>query len=284
MTIVPNVRILAAMGRSFHGLVVAAALAAGCAAAATPESVTQSTGDSDLGGGSYDFAGGVVVSNCTDGGSCSTGSPGDCSMGHAVCSGNVQSCVPDVTTQRCYDGPAGTVNKGVCKAGTQTCIGSLGSCDGEVKPAAVENCFNDLDDDCDGVVNNGGPTTISTGTPHALTEIRVAAAPSRRRVLVPLSAACPHLSRALFDALAAPRTLADDATPLVAPWLERRTRERFDGGRRALGTSFGGVAVEDEDVALLDRLRGESLGALALSSTTRERLCVMIERGHVILR
>ena len=123
------------------------------------------------------------------------------------------------------------------------------------------------------------------GTPHALSEIRVDAAPSRRRALVPLSAACPHLSRAILDALAAPRTLADDATPLPAPWLELRTRERFDGGRRhALGTTFGGVAVDAEDVALLERLRGETLGTLALAPATRERLCVMIDRGHVILR
>ena len=123
------------------------------------------------------------------------------------------------------------------------------------------------------------------GTAHALSEIRVAAAPSRRRVLVPLSPACPHLSRAIFDALAAPRTLADEATPLPAPWLELRTRERFDGGRRhALSTTFGGVVLEPDDVALLDRLRGEPLGALALPSATRERLCVMIDRGHVILR
>jgi hypothetical protein len=156
------------MGRSFHGLVVAAAFAAGCASAATPEEVMQhATGDGDLGGA--DFSGGMVVDNCQDGGSCSTGSPGDCSMGHTVCSGDVQSCVPDVTTQRCYDGPAGTINVGVCKPGTQTCIGALGSCDGEVKPAAVENCFNDLDDDCDGVVNNGCPNTLTTGTPRALT-------------------------------------------------------------------------------------------------------------------
>ena len=172
MTIVPNVRILAAMGRSFHGLVVAAAFAAGCAAAATPNEVTQSTGDGDMADGvvSYDFAGGVVVSNCMDGGTCSTGNPGDCSMGHAFCSGDVQSCVPDVTTQRCYDGPPGTQNKGVCKPGTQQCIGALGSCDGEVKPT-TENCFNDLDDDCDGVVNNGCPNTLTTGTPRALTAI-----------------------------------------------------------------------------------------------------------------
>ncbi|HEY2749294.1 MAG TPA: 50S ribosomal protein L11 methyltransferase [Polyangia bacterium] len=122
------------------------------------------------------------------------------------------------------------------------------------------------------------------GTPHALTEIRVDAAPARRSIYVPLSPACPHLSRAIFDALSASRALADDVTPLPAPWLELRTRERFDGGRRALGVSFGGVPVDADDVALLDRLRGEPLGALALSSIARERLCVMIDRGHVILR
>ena len=122
------------------------------------------------------------------------------------------------------------------------------------------------------------------GTPHALTEIRIDGAPSSRRVSVPLSPACPHLSRAIFDGLGQPRALADDVTPLPAPWLELRTRERFDGGRRALGITFGGVAVDAEDVALLDRLRGEPLGALGLASLARERLCVMIDRGHVILR
>lgn len=128
------------------------------------------------------------------------------------------------------------------------------------------------------------------GTPHALTEIRVDGAPASRRVQVPLSAACPHLSRAIFDALVdnlgGSRALRDDVTLLPAPWLELRTRERFadGGGRRALGTTFGGVAVDDEDVALLDRLRGEPLSALGLTSLARERLCVMIDRGHVILR
>src|SRR5690242_6470484 len=144
MTSVPNVSILPSMGRWSYGLLLAAAVVAGCASAAPPTSVEQqSNGDGqDMAGA--DLAGGVVVGMCVDGGSCSTNNPGDCSMGHAVCSGDVQSCVPDVTTQRCYDGPAGTIGKGICKAGTQTCIGALGSCDGQVTPAAVENCFNDL--------------------------------------------------------------------------------------------------------------------------------------------
>ncbi len=156
------------MGRWCHGLVFAAAFAAGCASAAPPVEVQQQTGDGSD-GGAVDLAGGMVVDNCTPGVACNTTSPGDCAMGTAFCSGNVLSCVPNVTTQACYDGPAGTMGKGACKPGTQTCIGTLGSCSGEVTPAAVENCFNDIDDDCDGVVNNGCPTTITTGTPHVLT-------------------------------------------------------------------------------------------------------------------
>jgi hypothetical protein len=139
------------------------AFAAGCAAAATPEEVQEQTG------GDGDMSGGTVVQNCTDGGSCDTGNPGDCAMGHAVCSGDVQSCVPDVTTQSCYDGPANTANVGVCAAGTQTCIGAAGACSGEVTPAAAENCFNDLDDDCNGAVNNGCPDHLTTGTTRTLT-------------------------------------------------------------------------------------------------------------------
>jgi hypothetical protein len=154
------------MGRWCYGLLISAALAAGCAVAAPPEEVQEQTG-----GGDVDMSGGgPIVDNCTDGNSCDTGNPGDCSMGHEVCSGGGQgTCVPNGTTQSCYDGPASTMGVGVCKPGMQTCIGSLGSCDGEVKPAAQENCFNDLDDDCDGVVNNGCPDHLTTGTPAALT-------------------------------------------------------------------------------------------------------------------
>lgn len=169
MTIVPNVRILAAMGRLAYGLVLAAAFAAGCASAAAPDEQTQNVGDNaDLAG--VDLAGGMVVDNCMPNQACTIpGNPGDCAMGTTFCSGDVQSCVPNATTQSCYDGPPGTRNKGICKPGTQTCIGSLGSCDGEVKPAAQEDCFNDLDDDCDGVVNNGCPDHFVTGTPRQLT-------------------------------------------------------------------------------------------------------------------
>jgi protein-L-isoaspartate O-methyltransferase len=124
------------------------------------------------------------------------------------------------------------------------------------------------------------------GTPHALTEIRVAAAPGRRDVRVPLSPACLHLSRAIFDALAGSRELAPEVTPLPAPWLELRTSEQFpDGGqRRTLRLTFGGVALAAEELALLDRLRGGSLASLQLAGADRERLESLVARGLVILR
>jgi hypothetical protein len=57
----------------------------------------------------------------------------------------------------CYSGPAGTAGVGICKAGTQTCnaLGTaLGPCTGEVTPQP-ETCFNSVDDDCNGDVNEG---------------------------------------------------------------------------------------------------------------------------------
>jgi hypothetical protein len=61
-------------------------------------------------------------------------------------------CAPG-QTQNCYTGPAGTLGVGICAAGTQTCTaeGRWGECTGEVLPQ-TETC-NDLDDDCDGTVD-----------------------------------------------------------------------------------------------------------------------------------
>jgi SAM-dependent methyltransferase len=124
------------------------------------------------------------------------------------------------------------------------------------------------------------------GTAHALSEIRRDRPPGRRRARVPLSAACPHLSRPILDALAAPRTLEARATPLPAPWLELRTSERFDegGARWSIATTFGGVPLDGAELLLLDRLRGPALGTLALGGQDRERLESLVERGLVILR
>jgi hypothetical protein len=101
---------------------------------------------------------------------CTASNPGACAAGTTVCDGHGGvSCVPNVTTQSCYTGPAGTANVGVCRAGTQSCIGTLGACTGQVQPASIEGCFNNTDDDCDGTINNGCPIAIATGTPRSLT-------------------------------------------------------------------------------------------------------------------
>jgi hypothetical protein len=128
-----------------------------------------------------------VVDNGNPGGglSCSTGNLGvcaagttSCAAGSVVCDQNVQpgaevcdgmldeSCDGQVdegcsctngATQPCYAGPAGTPGVGACRAGTQTCAGGQwGACLGQVLPTA-ETC-NGLDDDCDGVVDDGLPT------------------------------------------------------------------------------------------------------------------------------
>ncbi len=58
---------------------------------------------------------------------------------------------PDLTPPSNSDGGSTTGGSG----GRD--MAQVGSC------ATVENCFNDLDDDCDGVVNNGCPDTVTVG-------------------------------------------------------------------------------------------------------------------------
>jgi hypothetical protein len=70
-------------------------------------------------------------------------------------------CVPGAV-QSCYSGPAGTLGVGVCQAGTQACdaLGkSWGACLGQVLPSQ-ENCNDAVDDDCNGLVNEGGPGCV----------------------------------------------------------------------------------------------------------------------------
>ena len=66
------------------------------------------------------------------------------------------TCTPGAT-QSCYQGAPGTQNVGPCKAGTQTCGTSgtsWGACLGEVLPVS-EICNNNVDDDCNGLVDDG---------------------------------------------------------------------------------------------------------------------------------
>jgi hypothetical protein len=79
------------------------------------------------------------------------------SAGGSICdgAGHCVVCIPG-DTQSCYSGPGGTAGVGVCRAGTKTCLSDgsgYGACLGEVHPSP-ETC-NGLDDDCDGVVDEG---------------------------------------------------------------------------------------------------------------------------------
>ena len=68
-------------------------------------------------------------------------------------------CTPGKQQTCEYEGPAGTENVGICKAAVRTCgeDEKWGRCEGEVQPQyeAGDLCGNGLDDDCNGVVDDG---------------------------------------------------------------------------------------------------------------------------------
>lgn len=105
-----------------------------------------------------------------DAGCVVSGAVGLCAVGNHHCDdAGASVCTSAVTTQACYSGGASTRNLGECHDGTQSCIGTApGTCAGEVLPAAHENCFNNLDDDCDGLINDGCPAAASLGAVVAL--------------------------------------------------------------------------------------------------------------------
>lgn len=130
-----------------RAIVVAATLAAawGCSAGNTVDSgnggsPSSSSSSSDGGqGGSMVGSGGAGP--CTDNCPCTPGA-----------------------AESCYSGPDGTEGVGICKAGTHECFedgefGKWGPCVGETLPTVPEVCDEAaLDDDCDGVANEGCPT------------------------------------------------------------------------------------------------------------------------------
>ena len=89
---------------------------------------------------------------CVEDGDCA-GNPngGLCDAG--VCT---TACLPG-DTKPCYSGPLEKVDVGACKRGTATCTADglgWGACAGEVLPAPGELCGNDVDDDCNGEVDD----------------------------------------------------------------------------------------------------------------------------------
>ncbi|MBK03298.1 MAG: hypothetical protein CL920_01905 [Deltaproteobacteria bacterium] len=76
-----------------------------------------------------------------------------------ICNGKDDDCdgqVDDIPPQQCpYTGPAYTQDIGSCKAGFQLCQqGKMTACTGEVRPASGELCGNNIDDDCNGTIDD----------------------------------------------------------------------------------------------------------------------------------
>ncbi len=62
----------------------------------------------------------------------------------------------DGETRPCYTGPAGTQGRGICRNGLETCKDQKwAGCVGDVLPADKEVCNDNLDNDCDGEVDEG---------------------------------------------------------------------------------------------------------------------------------
>ena len=66
------------------------------------------------------------------------------------------ACTPNMAVP-CYTGPDNTAGVGICKQGMQTCNAQgtgYGDCVGEVTPMGDDICSNNLDDNCNGVVDD----------------------------------------------------------------------------------------------------------------------------------
>ena len=124
-----------------------------------------------------------VIDNGNPGGgdACSTGRPGLCAAGHVQCLGALETCISDRSpeSEMCNgldddcngaadDGDPGggvvctSMTPGVCAAGHLHCLVGVSTCVSDGMPTA-EVC-DGLDNDCDGVVENGFACALGSGT------------------------------------------------------------------------------------------------------------------------
>jgi len=94
---------------------------------------------------------------------------GDSGSGNSPKGSSIDPCTPG-TTQYCpYQGNPDALGKGPCKEAVRTCNadGTWGKCIGEVLPVfeiGDELCHNNIDDDCNGVIDDG-TDLYGEGTP-----------------------------------------------------------------------------------------------------------------------
>lgn len=85
------------------------------------------------------------------------------------CNGTTDEGCECVTGHRrlCYSGPANTWGLGICVPGYQVCDGTghwSGTCLEQVLPRSTDICVNQVDDDCDGQIDEDLPC-VDAGTP-----------------------------------------------------------------------------------------------------------------------
>ncbi|MBL8678620.1 MAG: putative metal-binding motif-containing protein [Myxococcales bacterium] len=81
-----------------------------------------------------------------------TPSTESCNNADDDCNGTVDDGIAPIP---CYSGPSGTQNVGRCRGGNRVCsMGSMTACTGEIVPVP-EVCGNGVDEDCNGMVDDG---------------------------------------------------------------------------------------------------------------------------------
>ena len=81
-----------------------------------------------------------------------------CTPSQETCNNKDDDCngqIDDGLQRTCYTGPAGTASNAPCRAGQQLCVaGQWGSCQGEQRPLPNDICHDNVDNDCNGLVDD----------------------------------------------------------------------------------------------------------------------------------